>query len=206
MPSWRWSRELDQFKKWCKKNFWQSPTRSGRKQHLIAGLRFPDSLSQAKEIGCLPKESSKKKIMSQKMAYLKSANANRNFKIAISLLNNMANLPEVEVLADIKLEFMECCKYELPDPRLKIPYLFMKPIFSSGGGNTRTTIQRLAVLSCSSETGSKLYSKVWKWIHKVSWGSRDPTEARTRHPDGRPSKQFAKQLHFTIFLPPKGQT
>ena len=64
--------------------------------------------------------------MSQKMAYLKSANANRNFKIAISLLNNMANLPEVEVLADIKLEFMECCKYELPDPRLKIPYLFMK--------------------------------------------------------------------------------
>ena len=59
------------------------------------------------------------------MAYLKSANANRNFKIAISLLNNMANLPEVEVLADIKLEFMECCKYELPDPRLKIPYLFI---------------------------------------------------------------------------------
>ena len=98
--------------------------------------------------------------MSQKMAYLKSANANKKFKIAISLLNNMANLPEVEVLADIKLEFMECCKYELPDPRLKIPYLFMKPIFSSGGGNTRTTIQRLAVLSCCSETESELYSKV----------------------------------------------
>ena len=131
-------------KRGAKRTFDSLPP-SGRKQHLIAGLRFPDSLSQAKEIGCLPKESPKKKIMSQKMAYLKSANANRNFKIAISLLNNMANLPEVEVLADIKLEFMECCKYELPDPGLKIPYLFMKPIFSSGGGNTRTTIQQSAV-------------------------------------------------------------
>ena len=142
------------------------------------------------------------------MAYLKSANANRNFKIVISLLNNMANLPEVEVLADIKLEFMECCKYELPDPRLKIPYLFMKPIFSSGGGNTRTTIQRLAVLSCSSETESKLYSKVWKWIHKVSWESRDPTEARTRHPDGRLSKyniKYANNYLLQYFCPKKAK-
>ena len=40
---------------------------------------------------------------------------------------------EEEVVSNFKLEFMECCKYELRDPRLKILYLFMKPIYSSGG-------------------------------------------------------------------------
>ena len=49
------------------------------------------------------------------------------------ILDNVANLPREEVLANFKLEFMECCKYELRDRRLKILYLFMKPIYSSGG-------------------------------------------------------------------------
>ena len=67
------------------------------------------------------------------------------------ILDNVANLPREEVLANLKLEFMECCKYELRDPGLKILYLFMKPIYSSGGGGNTTAwnnaVQRSVVLN-----------------------------------------------------------
>ena len=54
------------------------------------------------------------------------------FKLCF-ILDNVANLPREEVLANFKLEFMECCKYGLRDPGLKILYLFMKPIYLPQG-------------------------------------------------------------------------
>ena len=77
-------------------------------------------------------------------------------------MDNVANLPREEVLANFKLEFMECCKYELRDRRLKILYLFMKPIYSSGGAEIQPpgTILYNVVLYLGSQTKSKLYSKV----------------------------------------------
>ena len=111
---------------------------------------------------------------------------------------------------------MEWCKYELRDPGLKIPYLFMKPISSSGGrkynnnvlgaqrsvniylcicipsefmyiyvyhqhiqGITEKNAVWYVIRRCIPiawvETVSKLYSKVGKWIPKVSWRSWEPT-------------------------------
>ena len=74
------------------------------------------------------------------------------------ILDDVANLPREEVLANFKLEFMECWKYELRDPGLKILYLFMKPIYSSRGRKYNNAEQCSTV--AWSQTESKLYSKV----------------------------------------------